>query len=244
MRVSQYLWHSFIPELFDRDGIALDLGANHGQFSEYLADKFKIVLAVEPNPEITYPSPGRNVELQRCAVGWPGGEARFCCREIDVSSGLLPGNRDSNPDSAGDASISVRVVTLSDLLAAYAGEAIAFVKMDVEGAELDIFLNEPAEVLGRIKQLTVEFHDFVDPASLPRIKQAIERMEGLGFAALRFSVSTYGDVLFLNRRYVAVGTLQEMWWLFRFKLCRGVLRRIRRTLGLEGRLPAGYAFLR
>lgn len=240
MRVSQFLWHSFIPALFDPDGTAIDLGANHGEFTEYLANNFKSVLALEPNPRISLGNLRKNVQLQRCAVGWPGGEANFQSSEVDVYSGLVPREREGVPDSSGHV---VRVITLSDLLGACESSVIAFVKMDVEGAELDILLNEPAEVLCRIKQLTVEFHDFLDPASLPRVKQAIARMEALGFLAMRFSVSTHGDVLFLNRRFVEVGILKHYWCLFRFMLCRGAYRRIRRTFGAEGSPPAGYAFL-
>jgi len=240
MRVSQYLWHSFIPALFDPDGMAIDLGANHGEFTAYLARNFKSVLAIEPNPQIVFGSPGKNVQFRRCAVGWPGGEANFHASETDAYSGLVPPERRLVP---GSSDYSVSVVTLSELVADWPDAAISFVKMDVEGAELDILLNEPAQVLHRIKQLTVEFHDFLDPASSPRIKQALARMESLGFIAIRFSISTYGDVLFLNRRYVAVGRLEVLWWLFRFKLCRGAYRRILRTLRLEGSPPAGYAFI-
>jgi FkbM family methyltransferase len=243
MRIGQFLWHSFVPDLIDRNGVAFDLGANHGEFSEYLADHCRIVLAVEPNPAIPLSDLKANVQLRRCAVGWPGGDGRLRRTETDVFSGLIRGGAGSDSGLEDVDSIRVGVVTLADLCSFYDGSVISFVKMDIEGAELDVLSNERGEVLCNIKQLTVEFHDFLEPASLPRIKQVIERMEGLGFCALRFSFSTFGDVLFLNRRYVEVGAIRKAWWLFRFKMCRGANRRLRRLLRLQDDLPPGYALL-
>lgn len=244
MRVSQYMWHSFVPDLFDRDGIAFDLGANHGEFSEYLSQNFRTVIAVEPNPAISVAGSIRNIETRQLAVGWPGGESDFNCNDVDVYSRLLSRTKDKPPGPESGNSLKVRVATLSELVRTSGVEVISFVKMDVEGAELDILLNEPADTLCRIKQLSVEFHDFIDAASLPRIQQAIARLDALGFCVLRFSGFTYGDVLFLNRRYVQLSTVKKAWWIFRYKIWRGVSRRARRTFNREGEAPPGYAFLR
>ncbi len=244
MRVSQYLWHSFVPDLFDRDGIAFDLGANHGEFSAYLSQNFRSVIAVEPNPAISAAGSIGNIETRQLAVGWPGAESDFNCSDVDVYSSLVSRTKGDQPGRESGNTFKVRVATLSELVRTSRAEVISFVKMDVEGAELDILLNEPAETLCRIKQLSVEFHDFIDAASLPRIRQAIARLEELGFCVLRFSLFTYGDVLFLNRRYVQLGALKKAWWIFRYKIWRGVARRTRRTFNREGEPPPGYAFLR
>lgn len=70
-------------------------------------------------------------------------------------------------------------------------------KLDVEGAEVDALEGAPDHALLCIRQLTVEFHDFVDPRLKPRIAAIHRRMESLGFRRLTFTMSDY-DVLYLH----------------------------------------------
>ena len=82
MRVSQYLLHSFAPKIFDGSGTAYDLGDNHGEFGSYLAGKFKTVICVEPNAQLDLSDLKPNVQVERCAIGWPrtaGHVPRRCC---------------------------------------------------------------------------------------------------------------------------------------------------------------------
>ena len=56
------------------------------------------------------------------------------------------------------ASYSVPVVTISEMMEEFGIEEFEYVKMDIEGAEYEILENLPKG----IKQFSVEFHDFLD----------------------------------------------------------------------------------
>ena len=241
MRISQYLLHSFAPKLFDGSGAAYDLGANHGEFGSYLAGKFKKVICVEPNPQLDLSGLKPNVQVERCAIGWPSSQAWFRVSDVDVYSSLT--GESAKPDTGGDDMVRVDVRTLAELFNDQPAGPIDFVKMDIEGAELDVLLGEQADVLTRIKQLTVEFHDFIDPTTTPRVLAAIARMKSLGFAFLRFSVTNNGDVLFLNTRHVKIGPLGRFWMMLRFCWLRGLWRRMGRILRPKAAIPGGYIFL-
>ncbi len=88
--------------------------------------------------------------------------------------------------------------------------------------------------------MSVEFHDFITPADLPRIRACLARMEELGFVCLRFSLRTYGDVLFLNRALVRLGAWEIPWAIARFKFARGLARYARRLVARDGYAPGGY----
>jgi len=71
--------------------------------------------------------------------------------------------------------------------------------MDIEGAEIAVFRGMSDELLKSIKQITVEFHDFIPEMNMEQdVLDIISRMKSLGFACIVFSRKTHFDVLFLN----------------------------------------------
>lgn len=237
MHISQYLFHSFAPSLFEKDGTAYDFGANHGGFTEYLAKRFKHVVCVEPNPRFALEQLAGNLTVLRCAVGWPASTAWLRLDDVHVYSSLDEMAKES------DKVVRVDVMTLGQVFEGHNGDVVDFVKMDVEGSELDILLHESPETLQRIKQLTVEFHDFLDPASLPRVKAALARMRELGFEVLRFSLTNHGDVLFLNRRFVHIGWIERGLTMLCFGWIRGIKRKLHRVLWPKADPPGAYTLL-
>jgi hypothetical protein len=74
---------------------------------------------------------------------------------------------------------------------------VDLIKMDIEGAELDVLESAPTELLQSIRQLTIEFHEFVYPQSRARIEALKKRFRHLGFWVVDFSRTNY-DVLFVH----------------------------------------------
>ena len=54
-------------------------------------------------------------------------------------------------------------------------KAIDLLKVDIEGAELELFENFSIEFLEKIRQVTIEFHDHLNIGDIPRIKSIIKK---------------------------------------------------------------------
>ena len=118
---------------------ALDVGANDGEWSLWLASRFERVVAVEPDDRCHNRATDHAVNIieEHCAVGAKTGAGVLRQRTSTLQSSLL----DVHP--VGDAGRNcdvicisrVSIVTLDDLL--FAHPTIDFVKIDIEGAEGD-----------------------------------------------------------------------------------------------------------
>ena len=97
-------------------------------------------------------------------------------------------------------------------------------KLDIEGAELDVFEGAAADELRRFRQITVEFHDFVWPEQAVRVGRAMALMEAAGFRRINFSRDNT-DVLFVRRDLLAWPAW--LWLRFVVRNLRGLRRRLR-----------------
>lgn len=153
--------------------VVLDCGANIGDVAEPLADTGANLHAFEPDPYAFARLSERldkrsNVTLYNAAVGVEGGTIRLMRATNfadnptggSVKSTVMTGGR--NIDEREEASIEVAVIDLPKLmrgLIAAHGE-IAFVKMDIEGAELPLLERMMEEKLFDCIRLTVaETHE-------------------------------------------------------------------------------------
>ena len=93
--------------------------------------------------------------------------------------------------------VSVQTTTLQALVDLLPIGTPVVVKLDIEGAELDVLEQIPAECLQRIDQMTVEFHDNLDPQMVPRVHAIIQSMRKQGFVVVRGDAPGNEDVLFI-----------------------------------------------
>src|SRR5262245_6361472 len=194
MRIETYWCHSFIPELIMPDGIAFDLGVYDGGFSRLVAPRCGKVIGFEPDPRWHSPSQlPHHVTIVPKAIFTRSGRRPFIINTEKCSSLHYS---DTSPIY-----IDVETVTLRDALDLAPSGRIDLIKMDIEGEEVPLLLDAPDCLFERVAQLSVEFHDFIDASCVPQIIAAIERMNSLGFHAVRFSWHSYGDVLFVNTRF-------------------------------------------
>lgn len=134
-----------IRRVFPRAGDAIDVGANIGIFSVLLAmlASSRRVLAIEPTPAVarrlvhnlTSNGVARNVVVEQCAVGSESAAAtinsiagmeEYSC----VGSMVLP-----NTEGKTSLSVTVPMHTLVELVAQH-GLMPSFIKMDIEGSEM------------------------------------------------------------------------------------------------------------
>jgi FkbM family methyltransferase len=236
VRNSQYDWsggvsaricgHTFLPSLMGPAPLVLDIGANEGDFTRAMVQQFGCrVHALEPNPYLF-------ADLQRSAI--PG---------VTVQNVALADTRGPRPfvlmenteyshfSSAGDSGIQVEAVTLGDLVSQIPKASIDLIKMDIEGAELDILECLPSEVMERFRQITVEFHQFLYPESRPRVEAIKKRFRDAGFWVVDFT-RTNMDVLFLHSS--ARPSLQLRASILNEKYRHGISRRLSYLFSARG----------
>lgn len=148
--------------------IAIDVGANKGEWMLWLAEHFDHVLAVEPDPraiERLRQVKPQNAYIYEGACTDKFGAVDFFMRPSPDQSSLL----EKHPIGAGDQAdapvhevIGVNGVTLDFLrsvcLERFGTDQIDFVKIDVEGAEAAV-LNGATPELWRDTRWLVEIHD-------------------------------------------------------------------------------------
>jgi FkbM family methyltransferase len=134
----------------------IDGGANVGYTTAFLAGRFPgaTVIAVEP-------SPANVVQFRRNCAGyknivllegalWPvSSDVRIVNPEADSWSYRV---------AAGSGPGSVRAYTIDDIITQFAIDHIDFIKLDIEGAERQIFESNFEHWLPRVKALLVEIH--------------------------------------------------------------------------------------
>jgi FkbM family methyltransferase len=219
MRIDLIEKHSFIADHLSADSRVIDLGANEGGFSMEIIRRYGCyVIGVEPVPVLVERMP-RYI--------------RFTVEPSAITDVEHPVVLNINPTMCasmgiveeGATSVTVPGITLSRLMEKHGIERVALLKVDIEGAEISLFESAPDAGLLCIDQITVEYHDFVQPQLREAVHRADGRLRGLGFQRLRFSLDRT-DVLYLHPR-LHLGLPKKATVLARFKYGRGVRRRVR-----------------
>ena len=128
-----------LPRLCPGDEIAIDVGANHGDYTAILVGLARDVIAVEPNPDIVRVLEARlgdeirrqRLQLVQGALGAEAGTARLFVP--DAGSGLA--SLDAPPIATAGKAIEVSVRRLDDLVG---GRRVGFIKIDVGGYEVAV----------------------------------------------------------------------------------------------------------
>jgi FkbM family methyltransferase len=176
LSVEQWLIHSLIgvPR-----GSAVDVGANVGSWTRYLAAEFSLVTAVEPDARayerLRAALPKNALALRRAVCG-TNGDVTLYMRPSAEQSSLL----EAHPIGAGGcapAPVAERAVVNGTTLDALCPRGADFLKMDIEGAEVEALRGASPEPWKRCTFL-IECHDtFAEVATeLDRLGKLVERI--------------------------------------------------------------------
>jgi FkbM family methyltransferase len=162
---------------FSYNGVFVDIGANIGAVSIFV-DSFnknrgfdnKInVYSIEPEPNNLYllnqniqNNPTENITVVNNAI-W---------HEEKMVSISNRGGNSSIVGPEGEEKSEVLAITLETLFSRYDIKEVDVMKIDIEGAEFDLILNTPEEILAKIKHLVLEFDKSFDG----RFGQMIEKL--------------------------------------------------------------------
>lgn len=169
----------YTPQGFEihPDDIVVDIGAHQGVFTAYAAQRTRgIVKAYEPNSEnftklcssVRRNKLG-NVEPHQFAVAGSSGEGLLGLSRTSSTHNLIKTEENSHPNYRGFEKVKTKSldIILQDL------DHVDFLKIDCEGAELEIFLSAELETLKKIKRISAEIHYAIDDSEL---KKMIEKL--------------------------------------------------------------------
>jgi FkbM family methyltransferase len=177
--------HTFDESLIDGDNGAniIDLGACLGDFTREFSNSFKIKKAVlvEANPtnfsqipEISNTEKINSFVCQKQALK----EILF----FEDSGSPYNGTSYTTSKFAGDIiEHKIKAISIEDLIDRFGDEQIDILKVDIECAEYDLFLSIDPDVLKKIKQITIEFHDFLDPKLKEKTDLTVKKIIDSGF---------------------------------------------------------------
>jgi len=225
MRIEQINGHSVVAGWINSKAAVLDLGANVGAFSKEVNRRFGCsTIAVEPNTDLhghlVTPAISR---LHGALVTLDGRDVAFSISRNSECSSILQTDQSPVVETR-----TLRSTRFDELLPRNAAGRVDWVKMDIEGVEIEILNGCAKDVLLGIDQLSVEFHESNGLTDVRVVEECIERLKGFGFRVFRGSLKDYSDVLFLNPRLglPLVWPLTSRYWRF-----TNGLRRMARRVG-------------
>jgi FkbM family methyltransferase len=223
--------HTFFPRCLSSQSIIFDLGANHGEFSHEVIRRFGCrVYAVEANPDLCRViAPLPNLTVMNVAMAGQTGTLPFYLSDrSDEASSILVGH-----EGPAARKIEVPAITLPELVKQLGVSKIDLLKVDIEGAEIEMFEATPDSLLVQCTQITVEFHDFCGFITQAAAKRVVDRMRRLGFDAVVMWMRSHGDTLFVNRRLARVSTPELLWNRYAVRNWWWLRRKVRTKLGWQ-----------
>lgn len=156
--------------------VAIDIGANVGELTLALEDRFDQVIAVEPDP-VAYRCLSENVaglanvRTVQAAIAAAGGSREFYLSSMGADSSLHPPNRWTN-------TIQVRCITVAELLAEMGIERVTLLQVEAEGAEPEV-LDGAETALSRVLSVVVDCSP--EREGKDTIAECRERIQDAGF---------------------------------------------------------------
>ena len=187
--------HTFLPHLITEGSVVADIGANHGEFSGGMLERFPCrLIAAEPVKEL-YDNIQRNprLNLMNVAVGGENGWITINVPEKGCATILEPAKGERTVPQ------QTELVTLAEFQKRGQADHIDLLKIDIEGAEIGLFASTPDADLQSVGQITIEFHDWLFPDQKQPVIDIRKRLRDLGFWDLPFSLDST-NVLFVNRK--------------------------------------------
>ncbi len=182
-----------------RPEVVIDVGAHIGLFSVYAASKLGAtkVISIEPEPS-NFHLLGRNiianglreVQLLKVAVLGRQRPAELHLDRLNLGAHSVL--------RKGPETLPILSTTLQEIFHRFDFEVCDLVKMDCEGAELEILGQATNGLLRRIKNFVLEYH--LDVYGYTGLSAISERLESAGFDVVVFSSSEKEGMVYASRQ--------------------------------------------
>ncbi len=172
-----WIHHIYTREFDVEQGdIVFDVGSQRGMFSIYASRNAAVVYAFEPMPD-TYvmltknlkQNRIKNVQPMKLALSSKKGVMKLHLHATHTGSHTL-----YNHYGKGK-TVNVKTETLQNFMDKHRVDHIDFLKMDCEGAEVDILFNLPVAKLKKIRKIAMEYHDNITGVPHTKIVQFLRK---------------------------------------------------------------------
>ena len=190
--------HFFYGKILSKRSFVVDLGANQGDFANEIVSLFRCqCVAVEPLEKVRIERENAPLlQVVKWAVSDFNEVGTFYRSADPQSHSLFQVRREDIP-------IQVSTKKFGDWLEEEKIEVIDLLKVDIEGAEVFLFNTLSDQQLMNIKQITIEFHDFLTGLNIYGQVQAIRtRLKKLGFEEFIFDPRYLMDCLYIQKTKV------------------------------------------
>jgi FkbM family methyltransferase len=159
--------HTFLKNLLSAGGKVMDLGMHKGDFAKAICGRYGCpVVGVEANPALASTFWGLDgLSCKNAAISAADGSVKFAIIENDLEASRIVS--ESSPLS--QTVVVVPSVSLATFFQEVNATRLELLKMDIEGAELDVIETTDPNIFQKCKQITIEFHSFLYPADRERV---------------------------------------------------------------------------
>jgi FkbM family methyltransferase len=227
MHIDRVRGHSFVGTWISTESRVVDLGMNEGSFARELELRYGCrALGVEANPILAEKlRHDGNMDCFNYAIAQKAGTLDFY---IDLDNSEASSVTRVRSDRVRQ--VQVPGITLGEFLERHNVGVVDLLKVDIEGAEIDLFLKTDPAAFAKIVQICIEFHIFLFEEHRPKVKEALERMSKMGFFCLDLS-RDYEDTLLINQNLKPLRQLDKIILIIQ-KYRLGLRRLISRYTGL------------
>jgi FkbM family methyltransferase len=191
--------HTFFDELFREKINIIDLGACKGEFSFHLNEMYDVnkIVMVEAGPENfkSLPHLDKVRIYNRVISSKPNTDYNFYEDPNSPYNGSVMFNKFTHVTHV------IKSITLEEIFYENNFDFVDIIKIDVEGAEYDLLSNTPDFVFDKVRQITVEFHEFLDSSLRKETDLIKKRMQKLGFEFVSNNLHSFEnyDVVFYKK---------------------------------------------
>jgi len=156
-----YQLHNFLK--IKPGDVVFDVGANMGSFAIYAAKKGARVYAFEPIKE-NYNRLIANIKLNHLEQSITAFEYGIYSHSGTQSLHISDNNKGGHSvlDNGGHSAVEITIKRLADVFAELGVSSVDLLKIDIEGAEYEIFEHLTTDEAQKIKKIVGEYHMFPD----------------------------------------------------------------------------------
>lgn len=181
--------------------VVFDIGANIGLWTAFILEKgAKYVYAFEPN-KLAISQLKNNFKNNEKVSIIPKGiyhEHTKIPFYVDATNSLI-----SSVVNGDDKVLAYEIdtLTIDDVITSNNIDKIDLLKMDIEGAEFDIFDNITVETMNKIDSLLIEYHDFYFSDGDRKVDNLVRELEDFGFHVTKPEGVKYVFATRLKKKY-------------------------------------------